>query len=73
MTASAAYAACRPCQRTLATTDPRLARRLGYIVDSPHQAACTPVYRRQTRWVYFDGSATIRAAGKVEAGLISAG
>jgi len=71
--ASGAYAVCRPCQRTLATTDPRLTRRLGYIVDSPRQAASTPVYWRQTRWVYFDGNPTIRAAAKAEAGLLSAG
>ncbi|WP_204805996.1 WhiB family transcriptional regulator [Mycobacterium riyadhense] len=60
--ASAAYAACRPCLEVMKTTDPRLARRLGFVVDAPRRPGFVPLYWRQARWVYLDGSPTIQNA-----------
>lgn len=53
------YAVCRPCQRALSSTEDRLLRRLGYIVDPPGKPTFTPLYWRQARWVYLDSGPTI--------------
>ncbi|MDV3133277.1 WhiB family transcriptional regulator [Mycobacterium sp. 29Ha] len=57
--ASSAYGVCRPCQRALSSTEDRLLRRLGYIVDPPGNPTFTPLYWRQARWVYLDSGPTI--------------
>ncbi|MDT5047970.1 MAG: hypothetical protein QOG75_3858 [Mycobacterium sp.] len=57
--ASRAYAVCRPCHWALSITEERLLRRLGYLVDPPCRPGFTPLYWRQSRWVYLDGGATI--------------
>jgi hypothetical protein len=57
--AASAYAVCRPCQSALSITEGSLLRRLGYLVEPPLQPAFTPLYWRQTRWVYLDGGSTI--------------
>lgn len=53
------YAVCRPCQRALSSTEDRLLRQLGYIVDPPSKPTFTPLYWRQARWVYLDTGPTI--------------
>ena len=54
--ASAGYAACRSCQAMVARMEPRLSRRLGYVVDNPANAATIPFYWRQTRWMRVDSA-----------------
>lgn len=66
--ASAAYAACRPCRKLLTITDAKLVRRLGFLVDPPRRPGFVPVYWRQSRWVYFDGSPTIQDSQPTDPG-----
>jgi hypothetical protein len=59
------YAVCGSCQASVATMEPRLARRLGYIVDDVVTAAAVPFYWRQRHWMRFDpagGAAPISSA-----------
>ena len=54
--AAAGYAVCLSCHAAVTRMEPRLSRQLGYIVDSPANAATIPFYWRQTRWMRLDSA-----------------
>ena len=55
------YAICGRCQDILAHIDGPIARRLGYLLDNPSQAAAAPFYWRQSRWHLLDEVGGLRA------------
>jgi hypothetical protein len=52
--AASGYAVCRSCQAAVTAMEPRLCRRLGYVVDSSAAAATVPFYWRQSHWMRLD-------------------
>jgi hypothetical protein len=54
--AAAGYAVCRRCQAVVTRMEPRLSHQLGYIVDTPANAATIPFYWRQSRWMRLDSA-----------------
>ena len=56
------YMVCGRCEDTLTHVDGPIARRLGYLLDSPSQAASAPFYWRQSRWHLLDEVGGLREA-----------
>lgn len=60
--AAAGYLCCQSCQDVLTQMQPRLARRLGYLVDARRDPSTVPFYWRQNRWMLLDSAGSARAA-----------